>query len=219
MTTTTPTTLTPSSLNSRETLYRNVALGAVIVCPIIILLPPRKIDIYTVALTAGFYAGGNHLTAHYTGTSIAQRCANRIQSLSSDELPPKALESQRRLKEERERRDAKALAATTTTPTAVVRRDKTGDDNGVVLAEIRRKEAEDGSREKGLLEKVWMGGEGPDWKAKRDQREKEALEEGRGYGGLIMDQIWEVWSWTKDKAEEVKEVDEKVIREGKEGRK
>ncbi|PVH74581.1 hypothetical protein DL98DRAFT_349450, partial [Cadophora sp. DSE1049] len=153
-----------------EALYHNIALGALIVCPIIILIPPRKVDIYTVALTAGFFAGGNHLAAHYTGTSIAQRFGNRMESMSSHALPPKALETQRRLKEERERRDAGPLAA------------------------------ED--KERGLLKKVWMGGEGPDWKAKRDQKEKEALDEGRGYGGLIMDQIWEVWSWGKDKVEE-----------------
>jgi hypothetical protein len=60
-----------------------------------------------------------------------------------------------------------------------------------------------------------MGNEGDDWKQKRDQKEKEALEEGRGYGGLIMDQIWEVWNWGRDKAEEVKEIDEKVVAEKK----
>mgnify|MGYP001357363367 FL=1 len=86
-----------------------------------------------------------------------------------------------------------------------------------VISEVRRKEAED--KERGLLEKGGMGGEGPDWKAKRDLKEKEALDEGRGYGGLIMDQIWEVWSWGKDKVEEVKEVDEKVVQERKEGKK
>ncbi|KAH7377496.1 hypothetical protein BKA64DRAFT_253241 [Cadophora sp. MPI-SDFR-AT-0126] len=204
----TTTTTTPPS-NSRESLYRNVALGAVIVCPIIILIPPRKIDIYTVALTAGFFAGGNHLAAHYTGTSIAQRFGNRMESMSSHALPPRALETQRRLREERERREAGTLTSPTSTLDAA-------DDKGV-LAQVRKKEAED--KERGLLEKVWMGGEGPDWKAKRDQREKEALDEGRGYGGLIMDQIWEVWSWGKDKVEEVKEVDEKVVQEKKEGKK
>ncbi|KAG4414772.1 hypothetical protein IFR04_012085 [Cadophora malorum] len=207
MSTTTTTPTTP--LNSRDALYRNVALGAVVVCPIIILIPPRKIDIYTVALTAGFFAGGNHLAAHYTGTSILQRFGNRMEHMSSHALPPKALETQRRLKEEREKREAGTLARD-------VARLEAADDRGV-LAEVRRKEAE--HKERGLLEKVWMGREGPDWKAKRDLKEKEALDEGRGYGGLIMDQIWEVWSWGKDKVEEVKEVDEKVVQERKEGKK
>jgi hypothetical protein len=42
------------------------------------------------------------------------------------------------------------------------------------------------------------------------------LAEGRGYGGLILDQIWEVWNWGQVKAEEVKEIDEKVVQEKKE---
>jgi hypothetical protein len=60
-----------------------------------------------------------------------------------------------------------------------------------------------------------MGGEGDDWKAKRDAKEKEALEEGKGYGGLIMDQIWEVWNGGKEKVEQIKEEDEKVVAERK----
>ncbi|KAG4435526.1 hypothetical protein IFR05_008993 [Cadophora sp. M221] len=207
MSTTTPTPL--SHPNSRETIYHNIALGALIVCPIVILLPPRKLDFYTVALTAGFFAGGNHLASHYTGASIAQRFGSRMESMSSHDLPPKALETQRRLKEERERREAGIFSKSISNVNAA-------DDKNVV-AEVRRKNAED--KERGLLEKVWMGNEGADWKAKRDQKEKEALEEGRGYGGLIMDQIWEVWSWGKDKAEEVKEIDEKVVRGKEESKK
>ncbi|KAL2075098.1 hypothetical protein VTL71DRAFT_40 [Oculimacula yallundae] len=206
MTTTTPTT---PPLNGREELYRNVALGAVIVCPIIILIPPRKVDFYTVALTAGFFAGGNHLAAHYTGASIAQRFGSRLSSFGNHELSPKAMESQRRLKEEKERRTAGF-------GNIVAKGQGEVGEKGV-LAELRNKEEQD--RQRGLLEKVWMGDEGPDWKAKRDQREKEALEDGRGYAGLIMDQFREVWTWGKDKAEEVKEIDEKVVEEKKEGKK
>ena len=39
-----------------------------------------------------------------------------------------------------------------------------------------------------------VGREREDWKARRDAREREALEDGSGYGGLIRDQIWEVWN-------------------------
>lgn len=52
--------------------------------------------------------------------------------------------------------------------------------------------------EKGVLEKIWMGDAEPDWKEKRDQKEREALREGGGgYWGLITDQIGEVWSGGK----------------------
>ncbi|KAN0098181.1 hypothetical protein V8E51_013844 [Hyaloscypha variabilis] len=189
------TTLDPSS---RANLIHNVSLGALVICPIIILLPPRKLDIYTLGLLSGMFAGGNQLSKEYTGTSILQRFGNRLESISGHELPPKAREMQARLKEEKLRR-AEGIES--------VRR------KGEELAERNRVE-----KERGLLEKVWMGGESEDWKAKRDQKEKEALEEGKGYGGLIMDQIWEVWNWGREKTEEIKEKDEKVVAERKEGK-
>jgi len=34
------------------------------------------------------------------------------------------------------------------------------------------------------------------------REEREALEEGRGYGSLIVEQIWEVWNWDKEKDED-----------------
>ncbi|OCK78893.1 hypothetical protein K432DRAFT_281547, partial [Lepidopterella palustris CBS 459.81] len=56
-------------------------------------------------------------------------------------------------------------------------------------------------REKGVLEKVWMGEEKEGWKERRLRKEQEALEEGRGYGSLIMEQIWDVWNWGKKEGE------------------
>lgn len=144
-----------------------------------------------------------------------------MEGFASQSLPPKALETQRRLREEKERM-AVAMGGSAGPSSTVFRKLEKGmgEKDGKVLGELRRKteekEREEKARvekERGLLEKVWMGNEGDDWKAKRDQREKEALEDGRGYGGLIMDQIWEVWSWGKAKAEDVKEVDEKVVKE------
>ena len=136
-----------------------------------------------------------------------------MDNITARELPPKAVEMQARLKAEKEYRLSQA--------SEMVKGKE--EREGKVLKELERKEDErvqaaekEKEKERGLVEKIWMGSEGEDWKAKRDQREKEALEEGRGYGGLIMDQIWEVWNWGRDKAEEVKEIDEKVVQERKE---
>ncbi|MCJ1482447.1 hypothetical protein MMC06_002612 [Schaereria dolodes] len=49
----------------------------------------------------------------------------------------------------------------------------------------------------GMAKKAWLGGEGEDWKEKRLREEKEALETGKGYSGLIIDQIWDVWNGGK----------------------
>ncbi len=132
-----------------------------------------------------------------------------MESISASELPPKAQEMQIRLREEKARREAARLGGIEDTK-------RKGEELARRIEQERtRVENEKEKSDRGVLEKVWMGNEGNDWKQKRDQKEKEALEEGRGYGGLIMDQIWEVWNWGRDKAEEVKEIDEKVVAEKK----
>lgn len=127
-------------------------------------------------------------------------------AVSGSGLPPKALERQERLRREKDALYEKNLRGKfEAAPPAA----------GSVLGEIARLKGEEEEKARGLLEKVWMGSEGKDWKEKRDKREKEALEEGKGYGDLILDQIWEVWSWGKDKNEEVREKDEEVLAEKK----
>jgi hypothetical protein len=66
--------------------------------------------------------------------------------------------------------------------------------------------------EKGL-QTVWMGGEKAGWKERRLAEEQEKISQGEGYGGMIMDQIWEVWNWGKEKGEELEEKDWEALRE------
>ena len=35
------------------------------------------------------------------------------------------------------------------------------------------------------------------WKVEREKEIKEDIEEGKGFGDMIIDQIWEVWNWGK----------------------
>jgi hypothetical protein len=202
---------------SRAKLVHNVSLAALIVCPLIMALPPRKFDVYTGLLMTGTFLGGNQLAYEYTGRSFLARCKARlqsIQSMSEGSLPEKAKIMQVRLREERERREK--MQSAYASPVQQKGEAKEEVASGI-LDEVRRRRDEDEkvekeTKERGILGRVWMGGEGDDWKAKRDQREREALEEGKGYGGLIMDQIWEVWNWGKDKAEDIKEKDEEVVK-------
>jgi hypothetical protein len=55
----------------------------------------------------------------------------------------------------------------------------------------------------------------PKWKEERDRKEIDAAQEGKGYGDLIMEQIWDVWNWGREKADDLKEKDEKVVKEEK----
>ncbi|KAF2238819.1 hypothetical protein EV356DRAFT_528717 [Viridothelium virens] len=66
----------------------------------------------------------------------------------------------------------------------------------------REEQEKKGEERRGLLGRIWMGGEGADWKEKRMEEERKALEEGKGYSDVIMDQIREVW---KGEAQQVEE--------------
>lgn len=58
------------------------------------------------------------------------------------------------------------------------------------------------SQEKGVVDRVWMGGESAGWKERRLREEQKAIEEGKGYSDLIMDHIWDVWNWGRKTEEE-----------------
>ncbi|KAB8296681.1 hypothetical protein EYC80_002104 [Monilinia laxa] len=210
----------PDPANPRTTpLLHNASLAALIVCPIVMLLPPRKMDVYTFALMTTTFIGGNHLAYEYTGVSMMNRIQNRITSFSNIELSEKAKETQRKIREAQEKKRMEESGKFS--GKIIEFQDQNAKREGVL--EALEKRSSSGStankveeeRKESVLEKIWLGGEGKDWKEKRDQKEKEALEAGKGYGDLIMEQIWEVWSGGKKKMEDVKEVDEKVVEEKK----
>jgi len=53
--------------------------------------------------------------------------------------------------------------------------------------------------EKGILGRLWMGGEEEGWKERRLEEERRALEDGKGYLDMIFEQVWDVWNWDKKK--------------------
>ncbi|KAM3066586.1 hypothetical protein ACMFMG_002301 [Clarireedia jacksonii] len=191
----TPTINAPPTQPPRTTpLLHNVSLFALIACPILIALPPRKLDIYTFGLMTCTFIGGNHLAYEYTGVPFLERIKRRGERLGKavgTELPDGAKDVQTRLREELRRKGM--------------------DSQGKKLSEGNGK----GEEEKGvgILQRAWLGREGSDWRKEKDETERKALEEGKGYGDLIMEQIWEVWNRGEKKMEEVKEKDEKVLEE------
>jgi hypothetical protein len=72
-----------------------------------------------------------------------------------------------------------------------------------------KREREGKVPEKGVLDRIWMGGEKEDWKEERLRKEQEALDRGEGYGSLIMDQISEVWKGGKKGSSEDTESEKK----------
>ncbi|KAJ5690617.1 hypothetical protein N7462_005009 [Penicillium macrosclerotiorum] len=155
--------------------------------PILIALPPRKLDHLTVLLASAFAISANHITREQTGRSIVDRLEARIARPNiMRELPSeRAEEIQRRLRAARDAqiRDAQASAS------------------GRVSEEVEKLRARQ-VQEQGVAQRVWMGGEKDGWMEERLKKEQEALDEGKGYGDLIYEHIWEVWNWGKKQEED-----------------
>ncbi|KAH8724061.1 hypothetical protein GQ44DRAFT_565218, partial [Phaeosphaeriaceae sp. PMI808] len=150
-----------------DNICRNVAIAGIIACPILILLPPRKIDMYTFALGVGTVMSADHLLEVRTGRGILGNLANSGRALPTE----RAEEIQRKLKEERDK-GRKML-----------------EKDGVLSGEPEK--------EKSILTKLWMGEEKEGWQERRAEAERKALAEGKMYRDIIFGQIWEVWNWDK----------------------
>lgn len=150
-----------------------IAVSGVILCPLIALIPPRKLDPYTFALGAGTYLSADHLAYQYNGKSLLSQFSSRapsvptLRSLPTEKARETAALNEERLELERARRE------------------------GV--------EGLKGKGQKTLLQRAWMGDEEEGWKERRLEEERKALEEGKGYSDIILEQIWEVWNWDKRK--------------------
>ncbi|PLB51195.1 hypothetical protein P170DRAFT_406902 [Aspergillus steynii IBT 23096] len=162
------------------------AMTFLVASPVLIALPPRKLDHLTVLLTSAFCVSANHLTRERTGRSIVERIESRISSTRS------ALPASGELPSERAREIQARLRAA---------RDAQIKEGGLVSEELERLKARQ-RQEKGVLEQVWMGGEEEGWKERRLREEQQALEEGKGYGDLIKEHIWDVWTWGEKEGEE-----------------
>ena len=179
----------PSSTASYESATRTLSYTLLVACPILLVLPPRKLDFYTFSLGTAWVASANHIVRDRSGKGILQQVdAFRWQGLPTE----KARDVQERLAREKllraqpsgqgmEVAGAESLKPSPSDPLAA--QSNRDEDTGI----------------KGIGKKLWMGGQGEGWKEQRLKEEREALANGKGYQGLIMDQIWEVWNWDKKK--------------------
>ncbi|OKL57813.1 hypothetical protein UA08_06959 [Talaromyces atroroseus] len=177
--------------STRESDYfkfkRIAAWTFVVASPVLIALPPRKLDLNTVALSAAFAVSANHLYrdsnpygrgiiddvgVKYLGKSAEPPRSQGIANLFNALPTEKAQEVQARLRASKE--------------AAIHNED-----------ELEKYKINRRFEDRSLPEKIWMGSEPEGWKEKRLREEQKALDEGKGYGDLIMDHIWEVWNWGK----------------------
>ncbi|KAJ5952752.1 uncharacterized protein N7479_011165 [Penicillium vulpinum] len=195
-------TPSPADLNAaREADYKRfknyAAYTFLIGAPILIALPPRKLDPLTVLVLCSFGASANHIVHERTGRSIVDRIDARISRIQGpfSSLPSeRALEIQERLRAARDAQLRQAehdqLQAQILSLSDKQRREP---DAGL-MEEIQKLKARQ-AQEEGVMQRVWMGGESEGWKERRLREEQKALSEGKGYGDLIQEHIWDVWTW------------------------
>ena len=152
-----------------------LTIGVAVLSPLALALPPRRLDLRAFLLTAAMWWSVDELAYDYTGASMTQRTARRIDNLlKASELPEPARRNKILMEAERARREAAA--------------------RNMTVEELQR--SREGSRESTVLSQL-TGDE--KWKMERAKKEQEALDSGRGILGLITDQIWEVWNQESDK--------------------
>ncbi|KAL2139116.1 hypothetical protein VTI28DRAFT_5747 [Corynascus sepedonium] len=170
------------------------AIAMAILCPIALILPSRgggraKSTLQNAVLGAGGFWGVNQLAEDYTGKSITARSGERWGALLGVDSADK--------KETSDRKDGGKVGLMHNLPTERAARNKE-----LMEAERRRRAEAEGKEYRprraadqtgSLWERLWMGGEKEGWKERRLEEERKAIESGKGYGGLIADQVMEVW--------------------------
>ncbi|KAL8939299.1 MAG: hypothetical protein Q9216_003435 [Gyalolechia sp. 2 TL-2023] len=152
--------------------FRPIFLSLLVVTPILAFLPPRKLDLFTFMLGLTFVISAEELAFG----SASQRPAARTQ------LQPFAASPQDAKGSVPLAAQSEAAERYKTSPTAP---------HDVKANLIRREKEETGVA--GLARKLWYGSETEDWKERRAQEERKALEEGRGYWGLMSDAVRDVF--------------------------
>ncbi|KAG8630872.1 hypothetical protein KVT40_000012 [Elsinoe batatas] len=181
-----------------------LALSLTLICPAIIALPPRRLDLMTAILGGTTCVSLNHLHSERYGYGVLGRVVPsyrhrnpRAFSAPTDPSSPSSLSS---------------IASLPTQPQGQLQgsgRDALPTDRARELQAqfsaaravqhdslTRAEQEEKAVRERTLGEKVWYGEESKEgWAEKRDREIREKFEEGKGIGDVIWEQVWEVWNW------------------------
>lgn len=177
------------------TLRHNASIGALILCPILALIPPRKVDPYTFMLATSATLAGNNLVRDYTGRGVWERIDRRTSGLLKKPDPIEPLSTPTRTAAAAKEGSGDAYARARTAGRSLEQPGRLGEETRASTLSTAADSAQ---------------GETSSWPEERRAREKVALEDGAGYWGLIKSQVWEVWNWDRrfDHSGEVVEEDE-----------
>lgn len=190
--------IAPTSPSAKYTPpLRPVFISLLIATPLLAALPPRKLDLYTFALGAAFIVSAEELTYG----SASRRFSSPRPPAQAQPFAANPQDANEKL----------PLAVESDTAQRFISSDSAPNDAKEQL--LRRERDETGVA--GLARKLWYGSETEGWKERRIREEREALEEGRGYGELIGDTMREVFGGAVDK-EDVEKFNEER-KKGREG--
>ena len=143
---------------------RATAMVTAVACPLLALLPPRKLDFFTAGLGITTIYSTNYLVRDYTGRSIQQH-------MTGYKPPVLARESMQKDEAQTQASDA---------------------------ARSERQEAlMSSNKERMSVAEQVEGTRQAKWARERNQEVQDALDVGKGFGDIIIDQVYEVWNWGK----------------------
>ena len=145
------------TVNYAKTL-RNTAIVTAVACPILALLPPRKLDFCTAGLGITTVYSTSYLVRDYTGRSIQQHITGYR-------------------------------------PPVVPREHLQADEAHTQAADAVRLERQEALRAS-VAEQVEASKQAK-WAQERNQEVQDALDVGKGFADIIIDQVYEVWHWGK----------------------
>ncbi|KAL5335423.1 hypothetical protein BJX70DRAFT_325460 [Aspergillus crustosus] len=193
-----PSPQTPTDIPDRAADFQrfkdNIAIAFLITSPILLVIPPRRLNPSAVFHISAFSISLNHIIGQKTGRSILDRIEDRITSKSTHNPIPSFLGGGETggLPTDKAREIHEKIR---------IAREARIQEENVPKEELERLRAQK-EHERGVVDRVWMGNEKGGWKERRLREEQKALDEGKGYGDLIREHIWDVWTWGENKKED-----------------
>jgi hypothetical protein len=154
---------TPAETVNYAKTLRNTAMVVAVACPLLMLLPPRKLDFFTAGLGITTVYSTNYLVRDSTGRSIQQHLTGY--------RPP-------------------------VVPRGNVQTDEAHTQASDAIR-LERQEALRASRERASIAEQVEATKQAKWAQERNQEVQDALDVGKGFGDIIIDQVYEVWNWGK----------------------
>ncbi|KAI9801608.1 MAG: hypothetical protein M1825_003287 [Sarcosagium campestre] len=209
-----PLTTPPSESPQQEaeqwaSAQHKLSLCLLVACPAIAVLPPRKLDLYTFGLATAWTLSLNQLIVEHSGKGMIEHTSSlRIPfTRATSASVSSGSDADRRYKDVQERLRREKLARAGEYQGVLRAQQRNG--SGTAAAVVEETNAEEEERDT-LVQRAWRAGEPKNWKEKRLEREKEVLTEGRGYSGLILDQIWDVWTWGEAEKQREREKQQRI---------